>query len=85
MDSIIDASPSDWKYSIARFVRAFVDLELFAAERKHLGHKGHTVELSIMVERAQYLIFAPDFYPVTYFQLLLLLFNILSVRQYKKA
>jgi hypothetical protein len=50
---------------VAGLVRAFVDLEALAAILEHLWHDRHAVESPPPIEGAQYLVFAPNFDPVS--------------------
>jgi hypothetical protein len=43
-----------------------MDLKPFAAEREHLGHERHPVELPVAVERPQNFFLASNFHPVAY-------------------
>jgi len=46
-------------------VRSFEYLEFLAAEREHLGHERHAVELPTGVQRPQDLFLASDLHPLT--------------------
>jgi hypothetical protein len=67
VNRLIDAASTNRKNRIAGLVRPLVDLKLSAAEREHLGHERHAVELPLAVECAQDLIFASDLHPLAYF------------------
>jgi hypothetical protein len=64
VNGILDMASSDRKDGIARFVRPLVDLKSFAAERKHLRHKRHAVELSVHVQGSKNFFLAADFDPI---------------------
>ena len=64
VDGLIDSASSHWKHGVAGLVRSFIDLKSLAAEREHLGHERHAIELSLLVERPQNLFLASDLYPV---------------------
>jgi hypothetical protein len=66
MNRISDPAPADWKYRVAGFVRAFIDLKPLAAKRQHLGHKRHAVQLRIAVECPEYFVFTPNLNPIAY-------------------
>ena len=56
---------------IASLVGAFVDLKFLPAILEHLGHKHHSVQLTLSVEGIENFLFASDFYPVADAQFLL--------------
>src|ERR1700734_2183745 len=45
--------PSNWKNRVARLVCALVHLKPLVAERKHLRHEGHAIQLPVAVKRPQ--------------------------------
>src|SRR5882724_11700794 len=49
---------------IASLVGTFVDLEFLPAIPEHLGHKYHSVQLTLGVEGPENFLFASDLYPV---------------------
>jgi hypothetical protein len=75
MDGIMNAAAAI--IGIASFVRSFIDLKAFAAEREHLRHEGHPVELPLIIERPQNLFLAPDFHPIAHQQFASLCFHLL--------
>jgi hypothetical protein len=44
---------------------ALVHLETLAAKLEHLRHKGHILQLSLFVQRSQYLFLASDLDPIS--------------------
>ena len=69
MDALLNATPSHREDGITGLVRSFVDLKTLSAEREHLGHERHAIELPFEIERLQYFVLASDLYPVSDLQL----------------
>jgi hypothetical protein len=65
MDGIADSTAAEIR--VTRFVSAFENRELFAAEGKHFRLEGHSVEMAVAVERPQNLVFASNLNPVADF------------------
>jgi hypothetical protein len=49
---------------VTRLVRPLENLEALPTKGEHLGHKGHTLKLPILVERLEDFVLAADFDPL---------------------
>jgi hypothetical protein len=65
---MVDTSASNRENCVASLVRSLVNLKSLPAEREHLGHKRHAIELPFVVQSTQDFFLAADFHPIAYSQ-----------------
>jgi hypothetical protein len=64
VDGTVNAPAAGWKDGVARLVGALVHLKPLPAEREHLRHEWHAVELTVAIERPENLLFASNRHPI---------------------